>query len=54
MHVIIDLYSYPSGVNGMPRREEEGYACFYNNTALEYSYGVVDAAIGFIRTADNL
>ena len=33
--------------------EGGGYAWFHNETALEYSYRAVDAAIEFIQTADN-
>ena len=52
MHVIVDIHSHPGGVNGMGLGGREGgYAWFHNETALEYSYHAVDAAIEFIQAA---
>ncbi|KAL5051192.1 glycoside hydrolase superfamily [Aspergillus fruticulosus] len=44
MHVIINVHSLPGGVNGMPFDEAEGHFGCFNQTALNYSLEVVDAA----------
>jgi aryl-phospho-beta-D-glucosidase BglC (GH1 family) len=49
MHVIIDIYSLPGGINGQGVEEETGRFSWYNNmTALQYSYDAVTAVISFI------
>ncbi|KAH6847212.1 glycoside hydrolase superfamily [Chaetomium sp. MPI-CAGE-AT-0009] len=54
MHVIVDIHSLPGGVNGMGLGGREGgYDWFQNQTALDYSYRAVDAAISFIQTSDH-
>jgi len=51
MHIILDIHSLPGGVNGMPFGEREGgFGWFNNNTALDYSYRAVSAAIAFIQS----
>ncbi|KAG5787746.1 hypothetical protein H9Q69_013190 [Fusarium xylarioides] len=53
IHVILDIHSLPGGLNGMGLGEKEGnYGWFQNQTALEYSYKAVDAAIKFIQESD--
>ena len=53
MHVIVDIHSLPGGLNGMGLGGREGYYdWFQNQTALNYSYQAVDAAIAFIHNAD--
>lgn len=53
MHVIVDIHSLPGGLNGMGLGGREGgYGWFQNETALEYSYQAVDAAIEFIQGSD--
>ncbi len=53
MHVIVDIHSLPGGLNGMGLGGREGYYdWFQNQTALNYSYQAVDAAIAFIQNAD--
>ncbi|EWZ85494.1 hypothetical protein FOWG_11989 [Fusarium oxysporum f. sp. lycopersici MN25] len=53
IHVILDIHSLPGGLNGMGLGEKEGnYGWFQNQTALDYSYQAVDAAIKFIQGSD--
>ncbi|CAF3474606.1 unnamed protein product [Fusarium graminearum] len=53
IHVILDIHSLPGGLNGMGLGEKEGnYGWFQNQTALDYSYKAVDAAIKFIQESD--
>ncbi|PKS08071.1 hypothetical protein jhhlp_006683 [Lomentospora prolificans] len=53
MHVIVDIHSLPGGLNGMGLGGREGgYDWFQNQTALEYSYKAVDAAISFIQSSN--
>ncbi|EGU81308.1 hypothetical protein FOPG_12049 [Fusarium oxysporum f. sp. conglutinans race 2 54008] len=53
IHVILDIHSLPGGLNGMGLGEKEGnYGWFQNQTALDYSYQAVDAAIRFIQGSD--
>lgn len=52
MHIIVNIHSLPSGVNGMGLRETKGhYGWFHNETALEYSLQAVDAVIDFIQSS---
>lgn len=52
MQIIIDIHSLPGGVNGMPFGEREGaFGWFNNDTALDYSYRAVSAAIDFIKNS---
>ncbi len=54
MHVIVDIHSLPGGLNGMGLGGREGYYdWFQNQTALDYSYQAVDAAIAFIQNPDH-
>jgi hypothetical protein len=54
MHVIIDIHSLPGGVNGMGLGGREGgYDWFQNQTALDYSYRAVEAAVAFIQSSDH-
>lgn len=54
MHVIVDIHSHPGGVNGMGLGGREGgFGWFNNQTALDYSYRAVDAAIDFIKDSDH-
>ncbi|KAF5971501.1 triacylglycerol lipase II precursor [Fusarium coicis] len=50
IHVILDIHSLPGGLDGMGLGENEGnYGWFQNQTALEYSYKAVDAALKFTQ-----
>ncbi|KAK4122704.1 glycoside hydrolase family 5 protein [Parathielavia appendiculata] len=54
MHVIVDIHSLPGGLNGMGLGGREGgYDWFQNQTALDYSYRAVEAALAFIQTSDH-
>ncbi|KAI9170563.1 amino acid permease [Paramyrothecium foliicola] len=54
MHIILDIHSLPGGVNGMGLGGKEGgFAWFGNQTALQYSYGAVDAVIAFIQASSR-
>ncbi|KAL2110438.1 hypothetical protein VUR80DRAFT_1153 [Thermomyces stellatus] len=54
IHTIIDIHSLPGGLNGMGLGEKEGnFGWFQNETALEYSYQAVEAAIDFIQSSDH-
>ncbi|KAF5011903.1 hypothetical protein FDECE_2036 [Fusarium decemcellulare] len=53
MHIIVDIHSLPGGLNGMGLGEKEGnYGWFLNQTALDYSYKAVDAALKFIQDSN--
>lgn len=50
MHVILDIHSLPGGVNGMAFGEADGHFGWFNNqTALDYSYKAVEAAVEWIQ-----
>jgi aryl-phospho-beta-D-glucosidase BglC (GH1 family) len=50
MHVIIDVHSLPGGVNGMGFGEADAHFGWFNNqTALTYSYSVIDAVIAYVQ-----
>jgi aryl-phospho-beta-D-glucosidase BglC (GH1 family) len=50
MHIVLDIHSLPGGVNGMPFGEAEGHFGWFNNqTALQYSYQAVEAAVKWIQ-----
>ncbi|ETS87481.1 hypothetical protein PFICI_01309 [Pestalotiopsis fici W106-1] len=52
MHIVVDIYSLPGGVNGMTFGEADGHYGWFNNaTALDYSFQAVDAAISFIQNS---
>jgi aryl-phospho-beta-D-glucosidase BglC (GH1 family) len=52
MHVIVDIHSLPGGLNGMGLGGREGgFDWFLNQTALDYSYRAVEAAITFIQNS---
>lgn len=52
MTILTEVRSLPGGVNGMPFGEAEGhYGWFNNQTALDYSYQAVSAAINFIQNS---
>ncbi|KAK4032250.1 glycoside hydrolase superfamily [Parachaetomium inaequale] len=54
MHVILDIHSLPGGINGMGiGKREGGFDWFHNQTALDYSYQVIEAAISFIQNSDH-
>jgi hypothetical protein len=54
MHVIVDIHSLPGGLNGMGLGGREGgYDWFQNQTALDYSFRAVDAAIAFIQASNH-
>jgi aryl-phospho-beta-D-glucosidase BglC (GH1 family) len=54
MHVIVDIHSLPGGLNGMGLGGREGgFDWFQNQTALDYSYRAVEAAISFIQNSDH-
>lgn len=52
MHIIVDVHSLPSGVNGMGFGEAEGHFGWFNNqTALAYSYKAIDAVIAYVQNS---
>jgi aryl-phospho-beta-D-glucosidase BglC (GH1 family) len=52
MHIIIDVHSLPGGVNGLGIGEADGHFGWFNNqTALSYSYEVIDAVISYVQTS---
>nr|AMD11613.1 alpha-rhamnosyl-beta-glucosidase I [Acremonium sp. DSM 24697] len=54
MHIIVDIHSAPGGLNGMGLGGREGgYGWFQNETALDYSFRAVDAAIAFIQSSSH-
>ncbi|KAK7224440.1 hypothetical protein V2G26_012443 [Clonostachys chloroleuca] len=53
IHIIINIHSLPGGVNNLGLGGREGHHDWFNNqTALDYSYKTVDAAIKFIEESD--
>ncbi|PWY64330.1 glycoside hydrolase [Aspergillus eucalypticola CBS 122712] len=54
MHVIIDVHSLPSGVNGMAIGEATGhYGWFNNQTALNYSLQAIDSVTTYIQNSNH-
>ncbi|KAF9894462.1 hypothetical protein FE257_007965 [Aspergillus nanangensis] len=54
MRIILDMHSLPGGVNGLAAGEATDHTSwFFNNTNLNYSYEVVDAAIDWIAGASK-
>ncbi|KAF2127043.1 glycoside hydrolase family 5 protein [Dothidotthia symphoricarpi CBS 119687] len=54
MHIILDIHSLPGGTNGQGHGEAEGHFSWFNNqTNLDYSLKVVDAALEFIKCSDS-
>ena len=50
MHIIIDIHSLPGGINGLTTGEATGHwGWFDNQTALDYSYQVVEGVIDYIQ-----
>uniref|UniRef100_A0A8H7K243 glucan 1,3-beta-glucosidase n=1 Tax=Bionectria ochroleuca TaxID=29856 RepID=A0A8H7K243_BIOOC len=53
IHIIVDIHSLPGGVNNLGLGGREGRHDWFNNqTALDYSYKAVDAALKFIQESD--
>jgi aryl-phospho-beta-D-glucosidase BglC (GH1 family) len=54
MHVVLDIHSLPGGINGVAIGEREGgFDWFHNQTALDYSYQVIETAISFIQNSGH-
>ncbi|KAJ4338863.1 hypothetical protein N0V95_007933 [Ascochyta clinopodiicola] len=54
MHVVLDLHSLPGGVNGLDIGERVGKWDWFNNqTNLDLSLKVVDAALNFIQSSGS-
>lgn len=54
MHIILDVHGLPGGINGMTIGEADGHwNWYYNETNLDYSMQVVDAAIAFIQNSGH-
>ncbi|KAJ4311486.1 hypothetical protein N0V94_007927 [Neodidymelliopsis sp. IMI 364377] len=54
MHVVVDIHSLPGGVNGLDIGERVGKWDWFNNqTNLDRSLQVVDAALNFIQTSGS-
>ncbi|KAF6828096.1 hypothetical protein CPLU01_08693 [Colletotrichum plurivorum] len=52
MHVIIDIHSLPGGINGLGIGEKDGnYNWFNNQTALEYSFRIIEAVAQFVQSS---
>jgi hypothetical protein len=55
MHIIIDLHSFPGGVNFLEIGEAHGQGAWcYSETNLALSYQAVEAVINFIQTSNHV
>lgn len=52
MHIIVDVHGLPGGVNGLTVGEATGhFGWFHNETALDYSYQIMDAVIDYVQSS---